>query len=190
MGTSRYWKPTACTDLDTSSLPGTHGYFKVLKANSMYRPWYQFTTGYTWVLQGSESQQHVQTSIPVHYQVHMGTSRYWKPTACTDLDTSSLPGTHGYFKVLKTACTDLDASALEDWTYAVGHQEQVASLGWHEGQILSSQLQGRKKTKTSRLQSRSFSFWKKQQKPDKYKTVRTQSKTSSITCGKEKDYKS
>ena len=68
MGTSRYWKPTACTDLDTSSLPGTYGYFKALKANSMYRPWYQFTTGYVWVLQGTESQQHVQTSMPVRWR--------------------------------------------------------------------------------------------------------------------------
>ena len=101
----------------------------------MYRPWYQFTTGYVWVLQGTESQQHVQTLIPVHYRVRMGTSRHWKPTACTDLD----------------------ASALEDWAYAVGHQEQVASLGRHEGQILSSQLQGDKNNQ--QITVRSFSVF-------------------------------
>ena len=102
----------------------------------MYRPWYQFTTGYVWVLQGTESQQHVQTLIPVHYRVRMGTSRHWKPTACTDLD----------------------ASALEDWAYAVGHQEQVASLGRHEGQILSSQLQGDKNNQQITVSSFSVFF--------------------------------
>ena len=56
----------------------------ILKPNRMYRPWYQFAPWYTPMRPASTERG---------LYANLGTSRYWKPTACTDLDTSSLTGT-------------------------------------------------------------------------------------------------
>ena len=104
LGTSRYWKPTKRTNLDTSLLWGTY-------------PWSLLQQTGLYASLGTSRYWNVETLVSVCYQVHtqvacfntmgtiftnMGTSRYWNSTECTDLDTILLPCTAVCFNRMRT----------------------------------------------------------------------------------------